>query len=109
MAMKFIRVASVEEIPSRRGKLVQVDGEDIALFKVSDRVYALNNVCAHQHFSALHEGTLTGLCVSCPMHGWTYSLETGIAATGEGRVKTYPVKVEGGLVFLGRERDSETP
>jgi nitrite reductase (NADH) small subunit len=109
MATEFIRVASVGEIPDRRGKLVNVDDEDIALFRVNNRVYALNNVCAHQHFSALHEGTLTGLCVSCPMHGWTYSLETGIAETGNGRVKTYPVKIEGDQVFLGREWDSGAP
>ena len=34
------------------------------------------------------------------MHGWTYSLETGKAVSGDGRVKTYEVKVEGENVYL---------
>jgi nitrite reductase/ring-hydroxylating ferredoxin subunit len=34
------------------------------------------------------------------MHGWTYSLETGIALSGSGRVGTYTVKVEGDDVYI---------
>ena len=45
---------------------------------------------------------LSGLTVACPMHGWTYSLETGIAVSGSGRVRTYEVKVEGENVFIDR-------
>ncbi len=109
MALEYIYVARVQEIPERRGKLIHLDDEDIALFRVNGKVYALSNVCAHQHFSALHQGELKGLRVSCPMHGWTYSLETGLAETGNGTVKTYPVKTAGEKVFLGIERNKEMP
>lgn len=107
MATVFIRVARVQQIPDRGGKLVHLDDDDIALFRVNGKVYALNNVCAHQHFSALHQGELNGLHISCPMHGWTYSLETGVAVTGSGRVKAYPVKIEGDNVLVGVERSDD--
>lgn len=100
MQVEFVKVARVSEVRESGGKLIRVDDEEIALFKVDGKFYAINNVCAHQHFSALHQGELDGLKVTCPMHGWTYSLETGKAVSGDGCVKTYQVKVEGEFVLI---------
>jgi nitrite reductase (NADH) small subunit len=90
----------MSEIAEKRGKLIRIEDDEIALFKVDGKLYAINNVCAHQHFSMLHQGKVHGGTVSCPMHGWTYSLETGAATTGNGCVKTYPVRVAGENVFI---------
>jgi len=98
--VEFVKVAKGSDVPERRAKLIHIEDNDIALFKVEGKVYAINNVCAHQHFSALHKGELTGLQVTCPMHGWTYSLETGKAVSGDGSVKTYQVKIEGDFVWI---------
>ncbi len=98
--MGFVKVAKLAEIPERGAKLLTLDEQDIALFKVEGKLYAINNVCAHQHFSVLHKGQLDGLQVTCPMHGWSYSLETGKAVSGDGRVRVYQVRVEGDNVFL---------
>ena len=98
----YLRVARLSDIPEGRGARVTIGDDEIALWHVRGRIYAIGNVCAHQHFSALHLGTLTGLNVSCPMHGWTYSLETGAALSGSGRVRTYGVKVEGDDIFVER-------
>lgn len=98
--VEFVKVAHLAELSNRRGRLVRVGGREIALWRVDGRVYAIDNVCPHQHFSMLHQGTLNGILLTCPMHGWTFSLEDGRATTGNGRAKTYQVKVEGGSVFL---------
>ena len=55
----------------------------------------------------LHQGMLEDLAVSCPMHGWTYSLETGKATVGSGKVKIYAVKVVGEDVWV--EAKDEEP
>ncbi len=104
MAIEYIRAARVQELSDRRGKLVCIEDEDVALFKVDGTVYALSNLCVHQHFSALHQWEVNGLRVSCAMHGWTYSLIIGIVETGNGKVKAYPMRVEGENVFVGVER-----
>ena len=96
----FIKVAALSDLREQRGKLVVVDGEDVALFKREGTVFAIQNVCAHQHFSRLHEGEINGLSVTCPMHGWTYDLVTGKAVNGDGRVRRYNVRVQGGDVYL---------
>jgi nitrite reductase (NADH) small subunit len=96
----FVHVARVREIPDRRSKKIILGDREIALWHVGDKFYAIGNVCPHQHFSSLHQGILDGLFLTCPMHGWTYSLETGIASVGNGRVPTYRVEVRGEDVFL---------
>ena len=98
--MEFVRVARVSEIPERRGKLVRLDNEEIALWRAEGKLYAINNVCPHQHFSMLHEGELKGIELTCPMHGWTFRLDTGTPTVGSGKAKTYNVKIEGDTVFV---------
>ena len=96
----YVRVARLSEIAEGRSVRVKLGDDEIALWRVRGRLYAIGNVCSHQHFSELHRGILSGLTVACPMHGWTYSLETGIALSGSGRVGTYAVKVEGDDVYI---------
>jgi NAD(P)H-dependent nitrite reductase small subunit len=96
----FINVGKRSAFPEGRGKRIKVGDDEVALWHVHGKFYAINNVCAHQHFALLHQGMLEGLTVTCPMHGWTFSLETGKAMTGSGRVRTYPVKVVGEDVWV---------
>jgi len=95
-----VRVAALSDIAEGRGVRVRLGDDEIALWRVRGKLYAIGNVCSHQHFSELHRGILSGLTVSCPMHGWTYSLETGLAVSGSGRVRTYHVSVEGDSVYI---------
>jgi len=42
-----------------------------------------------------------GKRVTCPLHNWNIELESGEAvAPDKGCAASYPVKVEGGVVFL---------
>ena len=97
---QFIKVITSDKVFDQRGTLVRIGGEDIANFRRDGKYYAVGNVCAHQHFSMLHQGMLDGLTVTCPMHGWTYNLCDGLSTTGQGRVKTFPVKLIGDDVFV---------
>ena len=106
----YVRVARFSDIAEGKSLRVKLGDEEVALWRVRGKLFAIGNVCAHQHFAELHRGILSGLTVACPMHGWTYSLETGIAVEGSGRVPTYAVKVEGDEVYIGRpggERDGQ--
>ena len=96
----YMRVATASQLPEGKGRKCVVGDEEVALWHVDGRFYAISNVCAHQHVSALHAGIREGLQVTCPMHGWTYSLESGIAASGNGRVRVFRVLVEGDSVYI---------
>jgi nitrite reductase/ring-hydroxylating ferredoxin subunit len=106
MSPRFVRVARTSDIDEKRGKLVHLENEEICVWRVDGIFYAINNVCPHQHLPSLHQGTLDGKKITCPMHGWTFSLETGAAHFGNGRLKTYRVKVEGEHVLVEKPADS---
>ena len=106
MSEQWIAVARAENLREGRGLRCRVGDDEVALWQVDGRYYAISAVCVHHHVSTLHEGIREGLTVSCPLHGWTYSLETGRAVRGGGRVRTYPVKVEKGEIFLALEDDA---
>lgn len=101
--MKAIRVAKVEEIAEHTGKTFEVEGKRIALFRVGDHFYALDDTCSHAEAS-LGEGEVDAdeLTIECPRHGATFDLKTGRARTLPAHVpvSSYPVWVEEGMVIV---------
>ena len=77
-----------------------IDENDVALFRLDDTIYAVRNICPHQQFRKLHEGEICDGAVTCPMHGWTFDLATGIARTGQGRLVTYPVSIVDDEIYV---------
>ena len=97
---QFVKVAKKSEIPSDTGKLVQVNGKDIALFKVGDKVHAIYQVCPHQG-GPLDEGGLDGTVVTCPWHGWQFDVTTGVCTFNDSiKQPTFKVKEEGEDVYV---------
>ena len=77
-----------------------IDGFDVALFRDGDALYAVKNFCPHQQFRKLHEGEICDGAVTCPMHGWTFDLATGVARTGQGRFTIYPVTIVNDEIYV---------
>ena len=44
----YVKICAVEDIPLNEPLIVEVDGEPIALCRLGDKVYALEDVCPHQ-------------------------------------------------------------
>lgn len=49
---------------------------DVLVALVDGEPYAIEDACNHSGAS-LSEGRLDGACVSCPMHGYVFSVKTG--------------------------------
>jgi len=83
-----------------QGHLVEVDGEDIALFRVGEDVHAIENSCPHRN-GPLAFGDLRGFTVFCPLHAWAFDVRTGLCEEFPGAsVRTFPVHVEGDEVQI---------
>ena len=67
-----------ENIPPREGRSVTVGGERIAIFNLSGRFLTIENQCPHKG-GPLCDGIVSGTRVVCPLHGWRFDLETGMA------------------------------
>lgn len=99
----WIDIAALEDIPQLGARVVKTSAGCVAVFRTAeDEVFAINNACPHKA-GPLAEGIVHGKSVTCPLHNWVISLETG-EAQGEdsGRVATYPARVEAGRIFLDR-------
>ena len=94
------RLCSLKELKNNKGQRFIIDEAEIAVFKVEDEVFALNNVCPHQHTALLYDGFIEDGYVVCPAHGWMFNLKTGKQPTGSNGVNTYPIKIKDEEVFV---------
>jgi nitrite reductase (NADH) small subunit len=96
----FVRVAATTDIPNGQGKTLEVNGKQIAVFHCDGAFYAIDNTCKHQG-GPLGEGELDGTIVTCPWHGWTYDVTTGVSPDDpDCAVARYEVKVAGSDVMV---------
>lgn len=95
-----VKVANVSDLPEGTGLVVDVKGAEIALFKVDDNVYAIENECPHRE-GPLGDGDLDGEIVTCPFHAWEINVRTGEVVMNPAIcAKTYPCRVEDGAVYV---------
>jgi nitrite reductase (NADH) small subunit len=96
----LVRACRVEEVPEGKGRMVDLDGECVALFRSGAEVVALDNECPHRG-GALSGGDLHGGAVHCPLHAWPFDARSGQCLEQPGvRVRTFPVVVRGGEVWV---------
>jgi 3-phenylpropionate/trans-cinnamate dioxygenase ferredoxin subunit len=77
-------------------------GRTFAIYRTEDdRYFATDGLCTHE-YALLTDGLVMGTIIECPMHNGRFDFTTGAAKGAPACVdlSTYPVKVEGGQVFL---------
>lgn len=99
----LVRLCAVREIPDGAGRVVRAEDRAIALFRVADEVFALDNVCPHWQ-GPLGEGVVSTerMEVTCPWHRFRYDLRTGRNVLSDVRqaATVYPVRLRNGDVFV---------
>lgn len=93
------RVASLADLRPGEGRLVVVDGREIAVFRTAVGLRAVDARCPHAG-GPLHEGIVSGTRVTCPLHLRVVDLVTGEVEDCEERVRCYPVQTDGDRVLL---------
>jgi 3-phenylpropionate/trans-cinnamate dioxygenase ferredoxin subunit len=110
-------VATVDQIPPGKRKLVEVGGRAIVIYNLAGAFFALANRCPHRGGS-LFDGIQTGLVestepgcysysrpgemVKCPWHGWEFDIRTGKSWCDPSRlrIRQYPVSVRPGTQLV---------
>ncbi len=105
--LRWVEVGLVDDFPMDGGATVKYGDVQIAVFNFSSRGewYASQNMCPHKKAFVLSRGIIGdengAPKIACPLHKKTFSLESGESLQSEDyRIRTFPVKVEGGSVFL---------
>lgn len=98
--MAKIKVAQKSEIKEGQGKLVNVNGKELALFTVNNQFFAIDNTCLHRG-GPLSEGFQAENTITCPWHGWQFDITTGKnIMPGTGKLNSYKILVEGEDIFI---------
>lgn len=98
---QWVDIGALDEIPVRGARVLKTQFGCIAVFRTTDdEVFALQNSCPHKG-GPLSEGIVHGRAVTCPLHNWVISFETGEAqGADKGRVPTFPARLEAGRVLV---------
>ena len=95
----WVDVAEVDSLRPGTCRTVEAGGRQFALARVADEFHLIDNACPHRG-SSLGAGTVDGLHLYCPLHGWAFDLESGACAERPDKpVRTYPVEIRQGKVW----------
>jgi nitrite reductase (NADH) small subunit len=106
----FIKICKVTDLPNKRGRKFQLDEDtEIAVFKINDKIYAVENTCPHNQSHVMDEGFIDeNLYLACPIHGWRFHLETGQVPPNDegfsGRLRIFNTKIENNEVWVEKKK-----
>ena len=96
----WINAGKTSDIDEGKSQVLNVNGKEIALFKIEGKLFAIENICPHRG-GPLAEGFLEGSEVTCPWHAWTFDVKTGMCHTvPDTKQPTFKVKIENNEVFV---------
>jgi nitrite reductase (NADH) small subunit len=93
MGSNWIAIGHIDDIPLRGARCVKTPEGKIAVFRTAENeVFAIEDQCPHKG-GPLSQGIVHGKSVTCPLHNWVISLESGEAlGADDGAVRTMPVR-----------------
>jgi nitrite reductase (NADH) small subunit len=88
------RLGPLDDIPTGEGRTYEVDGRQIAVFRLRDgSIRALSAVCPHRG-GPLADGQIDLKVVVCPLHLNVFDLTTGCSTSGQPPLTVYAVRVD---------------
>lgn len=101
----WIDVIDQNALADGENVIVDVDGTDVAVFKLDGKFYAIEDVCTHDG-AEIASGTLEGDEIICPRHGARFCIKTGAvkSAPAYEDIPCFPVRIENGRVQVRDDR-----
>lgn len=99
---EWLSVCTVEELVSAGVQTVALPELRAAVFRLADQqLFAIEDRCPHRGARLSSGVVYDGDKVACLDHGWCIRLtDGGVEPPEHGCVRTFPVKVEDGQVFV---------
>ncbi len=97
----WVEIGRLSDIPKRGARCVSTPMGRVAVFRTAaDEIYTIEDRCPHKG-GPLSQGIVHGSAVTCPLHNWVLSLETGTAlGADEGEVRRFDIRLEGEMILL---------
>lgn len=95
----WVSAMTVDQIKDGGARSFAHGEKRIAVFRTRTGVFACDNRCPHQGY-ALVRGDVRDGELTCAWHNWKFDLGTGVCRHGGENIRTYPVKVADGQVYI---------
>ena len=97
----WVDIGPLDAIPVRGARVVKTAAGCVAVFRTTaGEAFAIDDRCPHKG-GPLSQGIVHGKSVTCPLHNWVISLESGAAqGADEGSVATIALRIEAGRILL---------
>ncbi len=98
--MPWTPLAPATDFPEGSQHCLKHADHPLVVMNVNGTLHAVANVCPHAGLP-LGEGERRGLTLTCPYHGYTYSIKDGrdLDDPEFGQpLKVYPIRIEGDMV-----------
>lgn len=100
LEIDYQKICKISDLKEKEGKRFFVDDVDVAIFKVEGNVFAVSNVCPHNHSALIYDGFIEDDYVGCPVHGWMFNLKSGNQPSGARGLDVFPLKIVDDEVFV---------
>ena len=99
--MAFQKAMTLAELGDRDSASVMLAGEPVALFRIGDELFAMQDRCSHARWP-LSKGIYRNGVVECALHKAQFCVRTGAALRlpATRAVRTYPLKIENGDIYV---------
>ena len=106
VAATYIEIGPAD-LKSGDRRIVEIDGQAIAIFNIAGTYYAIADVCSHDD-GPVAEGELHDYEIECPRHGAHFDVRTGKVLSFPAiiDIPAYPVRVDQGTIWLGLPSES---
>lgn len=101
----WLDVMAESALAEGENTVVDVDGTDVAIFKIDGHCYAIADLCTHDG-GEIASGTLEGDEIVCPRHGARFCVKTGkvTAPPAYENIDCFPVRIEQGRIQVRDDR-----
>ncbi len=101
----WIDVCAENALADKENIIVDVDGTEVAIFKLDKKFYAIEDVCTHDG-AEIASGELEGDEIVCPRHGARFCVKTGEVkcAPAYENIETFPIQITAGRVQVRDHR-----
>jgi len=102
---EWINVCNENALMNGENNVIDVDGTDVAIFKINDEFFAIEDVCSHDG-TEIASGELDGDEIICPRHGARFCIKTGAVKSSPAYedIHSYPVRIVEGMVQIKDNR-----
>jgi len=98
----WVEACAVDDVEPEDVVRFDHGGQTFAIYRSrSGEFYATDGLCSHER-AHLADGLVMGDVIECPKHNGRFDYRTGEALRVPARIalRTHPVRVEGGSVFI---------